>query len=52
MWGVYYGMYVVTEKKKHDTERTQYYKIQNEKLSNGEIQKIIPFKEISVCFFK
>ena len=52
MWGVYYGMYIVTEKKKQDEERKEYYKNQQIKLAKGEIDKIIPFKESRVCFFR
>ena len=52
MWGVYYGMYIVTEQRKQEEERKEYYKKQNAKLSKGEITKIAPFKEIRICCFK
>ena len=52
MWGPYYGMYIVTEKKRQDKERKEYYQNQKERLSNGEITRIIPFKENYIFFFK
>lgn len=52
MWGPYYGMFIVTEKKREDERRDKYYKEQRVKLDNGEIKEIVPFKEYSVNYWK
>ena len=52
MWGPYYGMYIITEKKREEERRNTYYKEQEEKLKNGEIKEILPFKGYSVNCWK
>ena len=51
MWGVYYSSYVVTGTQRQDNEKQKYYEDQKKLLKEGQITKIIPFKEYRVCAF-